>query len=76
MSIDYRVYDPAGDGHGKLDHVAEMLRNAMYHKQLSCYAVLMDSWYATKAIAHKLRNLRKCQAPCHPRSGQTRYVGG
>lgn len=27
--IDYRVYDPAGDGHGKLDHVAEMLRNAV-----------------------------------------------
>ena len=27
----------------------------MYHKQLSCYAVLMDSWYATKAIAHKLK---------------------
>ncbi len=48
--IDYRVYDPAGDGHGKLDHVAEMLRNAVYHKQLPFYAVLMDSWYATKAL--------------------------
>jgi hypothetical protein len=28
--IDYRIYDPAGDGKTKLDHVAEMLRNCVH----------------------------------------------
>ena len=43
----------------KLDHVAEMLRNAMYHKQLSCYAVLMDSWYATKALMLLIESMQR-----------------
>ena len=30
--IDYRIYDPEGDGKTKLDHVREMLRNIVYHK--------------------------------------------
>jgi hypothetical protein len=32
--IDYRIYDPAADGKTKLDHVREMLNNALYDKQL------------------------------------------
>jgi len=27
LVIDYRIYDPDGDGKTKLDHVADMLRN-------------------------------------------------
>lgn len=46
--IDYRIYDPAGDGKTKLDHVQEMLLNCVYQKSLAFWAVLMDSWYATK----------------------------
>lgn len=30
--IDYRIYDPAGDGKSKLDHVREMLSHTVYHK--------------------------------------------
>src|SRR5262249_46404004 len=48
--IDYRIYDPAGDGKSKLDHVREMLTNVVYQKQLPCQAVLMDTWYATKDV--------------------------
>src|SRR5512143_1699358 len=45
--IDYRIYDPDGDGHSKLDHVREMLSNVVYQKALPSQAVLMDTWYAT-----------------------------
>lgn len=48
--IDYRIYDPDGDGKNKLDHMQEMLRNCVHQKQLLFRAVLMDSWYATKEI--------------------------
>ena len=48
--IDYRIYDPEGDGRTKLDHVREMLHNVVYQKQLPCRAVLMDTWYATKDL--------------------------
>ena len=44
--IDYRIYDPDGDGKSKLDHVHERLTNVVYHKQLPFQAVLMDTWYA------------------------------
>lgn len=46
--LDYRIYDPEGDGKTKLDHVADMLHGLVYHKQLPFRAVLMDGWYATK----------------------------
>jgi hypothetical protein len=42
--IDYRIDDPDGDGHSKLDHVREMLRNVVYQKALPFQAVLMDTW--------------------------------
>jgi hypothetical protein len=48
--IDYRIYDPEGDGKSKLDHVAEMLENVVYNKQLVFQTILMDSWYATKEL--------------------------
>jgi hypothetical protein len=48
--IDYRIYDPAGDGKSKLDHVHEMLSNLVHQKQLPFYAVLMDTWYAAKEL--------------------------
>ena len=32
--IDYRIYDPQGDGKTKLDHVKEMLSLLVYHKKL------------------------------------------
>ena len=37
--IDYRIYDPDGDGKSKLDHVQEMLTNVVYQKQLPFQAV-------------------------------------
>lgn len=57
--IDYRIYDPDGDGLSKLDHVKEMLQNLVYHKLLSFHTVLMDSWYATKDLMQYIDNLGK-----------------
>lgn len=57
--IDYRIYDPDGDGKTKLDHVHDMLANCIYQKQLACYAVLMDSWYATTAMMLFIEQLKK-----------------
>lgn len=48
--IDYRIYDPAGDGKTKLDHMREMLSNVVHQKALPFQAVLMDTWYATKEL--------------------------
>lgn len=57
--IDYRIYDPEGDGHTKLDHVREMLQNVAHEKQLPVEAVLMDAWYATKDLMLYIESLRK-----------------
>ena len=57
--IDYRIYDPDGDGKTKLDHVQEMLRNCVHQKQLQVWAVLMDSWYATKEIMLSIEKYQK-----------------
>lgn len=46
--IDYRIYNPEGDGKSKLHHVKEMLQNVLFSKHLPFKAVLMDSWYAVK----------------------------
>jgi hypothetical protein len=56
--IDYRIYDPEGDGKTKLDHVHDMLANCVYQKLLLFRFVLMDSWYATKGIM--LSQLARC----------------
>jgi len=46
----HRLYDPDGDGKTKLDHVQDMLQHCVYDKQLPFWAVLMDTWYATKDV--------------------------
>lgn len=57
--IDYRIYDPAGDGKSKLDHVRDMLNHTLYQKQLPFQAVLMDTWYATKDLMLLIESLQK-----------------
>jgi len=57
--IDYRIYDPDGDGKTKLDHVQDMLTNCVYQKQLPFYAVLMDTWYATREVMLYIEKLHK-----------------
>lgn len=57
--IDYRIYDPDGDGKSKLDHVQEMLSHTVYYKQLPFQAVLMDTWYATKDLMLFIESLKK-----------------
>jgi hypothetical protein len=57
--IAYRIYDPDGDGHSQLDHVREMLSNVVYQKGLPFPAVLMDTWYATKAVLLFIESLQK-----------------
>jgi hypothetical protein len=57
--IDYRIYDPDGDGKTKLDHVQDMLLNCVHQKKLQFWAVLMDSWYATKEIMLSIEKYRK-----------------
>lgn len=39
--VDYRVYDPNGDGKSKLDHVSDMLKGLVNSKQLPFQTVLM-----------------------------------
>ena len=48
--IDYRIFDPDGDGKTKLDHVQDMLTHAIAEKKLPFTTVLMDTWYATKDL--------------------------
>jgi Transposase DDE domain len=57
--IDYRIFDPDGDGKTKLDHVREMLTNCVYQKQLRFCGVLMDTWYATRQLMLYIERLQK-----------------
>src|SRR5258708_9141227 len=57
--IDYRIYDPDGDGKTKLDHVRDMLNNAISDKQLPFRGVLMDSWYAERKLMLHIERLNK-----------------
>jgi hypothetical protein len=57
--IDYRLYDPDGDGKTKLAHVHDMLQNVVYQKQLPFRTVLMDTWYATKDMMLAIEALQK-----------------
>lgn len=57
--LDYRIYDPAGDGKTKLEHVRAMLTNLVHQKQLPWHAVLMDTWYATKDLMLFIESLGK-----------------
>jgi hypothetical protein len=55
--IDYRLYDPDGDGQSKLDHVADMLQGVVYSKLLPFSTVLIDSWYATQKLMTQIDQL-------------------
>ena len=57
--IDYRIYDPERDGKSKLDHVREMLDNALTDKNLPFRGVLMDSWYAERKLLLHIERLNK-----------------
>jgi hypothetical protein len=57
--IDYRIYDPDGDGKSKLDHMQDMLAHTVYQKQIRFRGVLMDTWYATKDLMLFIDHLHK-----------------
>ena len=57
--IDYRIYDPDGDGHKKLDHVADMLNDVVLKKKIPAAKVFMDSWYAAQKLMALIDNLGK-----------------
>lgn len=57
--IDYRIYDPEGDGKSKIDHLREMLTNVHYQKALPYRAVLMDTWYASRGVMRHIERLGK-----------------
>ena len=57
--IDYRIYDPEGDGKTKLEHMQDMMLNCVYQKNLDFWAVLMDTWYATKEVMLQIEKLEK-----------------
>ena len=57
--IDYRVFDPDGDGKTKIDHVEDMLNHAIYKKELTFKTVLMDSWYSTHKLMLQVEDLGK-----------------
>ena len=45
--IDYRIYDPDGDGKSKNTHFREMLLRAISEKRLQAQTILFDAWYAS-----------------------------
>jgi len=57
--IDYRIYDPERDGKSKLDHVRDMLDNALSAKGLPFRGVLMDSWYTERKLMLHIERLGK-----------------
>jgi len=57
--IDYRLYAPDEDGKTKLDHVSEMLTNAVHQKRLPFSTVLMDAWYAAMSIMKQIERSGK-----------------
>ena len=57
--MDYRIYDKAGDGKSKLDHVRDMLSVLVYARDVVFSTVLMDAWYASKPLLLYIENLDK-----------------
>jgi hypothetical protein len=45
--LDFRIYDPEGDGKTKNQHFREMLLRAQSDKNLQARTVLFDSWYGS-----------------------------
>jgi hypothetical protein len=68
--IDYRIYDLERYGKTKLDHVREILLNAVHAKQVPFRGVLMDSWYAERKLMLLIDRLGKicyCPLKCNRR---------
>jgi hypothetical protein len=57
--VDYRIYAPDRDGKTKLDHVADMLNELVYKKELPFARVLMDSWYGAEKLMTMIDELGK-----------------
>jgi Transposase DDE domain len=57
--IDFRLFDPEGDGKSKLDHVQDMLDLLCSSRSLAFNRVLVDSWYATKELMLYIEALGK-----------------
>jgi hypothetical protein len=57
--IDYRIFSPDYDGATKIDHLLNMLNNAVYSKRLPFKTVLFDTWYATHKIMQHVDSLGK-----------------
>lgn len=57
--LDYRIYDPDGDGKTKLDHVKEMLISLVANQRVTFDRVLMDSWDGAKALLLFIESLGK-----------------
>ncbi len=57
--IDYRIYDPDGDGLSKIDHLLEMLQGVVSTKGLGFRIVLMDTWYASQKVMQAIDRLGK-----------------
>jgi hypothetical protein len=72
--IDYRIYDPDGDGKSKLDHVQEMLTNVVYQKQLPVQAVLVGTGSATHDLMLCIESLQKLYY-CPHRGGSRNCMG-
>ena len=57
--IDYRIYQPDQDGKSKIDHLLDMLNNAVYSKNIPFSTVLFDTWYATHKVMLHIESLNK-----------------
>lgn len=57
--VDFRIFDPDGDGKTKLDHVQAMLEHTIQFKKLPFRTVLMDTWYATKDVMLLIERWKK-----------------
>ena len=57
--VDYRIFNPDGDGKSKLDHVEEMLTQLIADKGVACDRVLMDTWYAKKDLMLYIESVGK-----------------
>lgn len=57
-ALDYRIFDPDRDGQSKLDHVWDMVEGLKV-KNVAYGYVLMDSWYAVKALMLHIADLGK-----------------
>jgi len=57
--VDYRLFDPDGDGKTKLDHVHDMLIALVGAKAVAFDRVLFDSWYVSKDLMLLVESLGK-----------------